>query len=77
MCPSGIIANSRSIKLETEMPDTTRMIVRHLAARALAPLMRATGFRFSKNYRHGSTRFHRAVYALCSTVEANNLADRA
>lgn len=59
------------------MPATIRMTVRRIAAVAIAPMMRATGFRFSKDYRHGTTRFHRAVYALCSTVEANGFADRA
>lgn len=53
-----------------------RQTIRHLTALAVAPALRVTGFRFSKDYRHGSTRFHRAVYALCSTVEANGFADR-
>lgn len=36
-----------------------------------APIMRATGFRFSKDYRHGATRFHRVVYACINVVRAN------
>lgn len=59
------------------MQITARQFIRTLTARIVAPAMRATGFRFSKDYRHGSTRFHRTVYALCSTVQANGFADRA
>jgi hypothetical protein len=50
------------------------MNYRSLTAAAVAPIMRATGFRFSKDYRWGTTRFHRVVYALVSTVEANHRA---
>jgi hypothetical protein len=34
----------------------------------------ATGFRFSKHYRWGVSRFHRAVYAMVDTVRANQIA---
>jgi hypothetical protein len=44
---------------------------RDLLAYLLAPAMRATGFRFSKNYRHGTTSRHRLVYACVNTVRAN------
>ena len=50
--------------------------MRSITARALAPIMRVTGFRFSRDYRHGLTAWHRAVYACVSTVEANMRADR-
>lgn len=48
--------------------------LRYLIAALIAPVMRLTGFYFSKDYRHGSTRFHRAVYACVDTVEANHRA---
>lgn len=44
---------------------------RDAIAAAVAPVLKLTGFRFSKDYRRGTTRFHRAVYALCNTVGAN------
>ena len=49
---------------------------REITAILIAPVLRLTGFRFSKEYRWGVTRFHRAVYALVSTVSANIRADR-
>lgn len=48
--------------------------MRYILAALIAPFMRLTGFRFSKDYRHGTTRFHRAVYACIATVEANRRA---
>ena len=48
--------------------------MRTFNAALIAPILRLTGFRFSKHYRWGTTRFHRIVYALVSTVEANILA---
>ena len=45
--------------------------MRTFTAILLAPILRATGFRFSKEYRWGTTRFHRIVYRCVSTVEAN------
>lgn len=50
---------------------TAAKTFRKISAVAIAPLMRATGFRFSRDYRHGTTRFHAAVYALVDTVRAN------
>lgn len=47
---------------------------RSLTAALIAPAMQLTGFRFSKDYRHGTTRFHAAVYALVDTVGANHRA---
>jgi len=49
--------------------------MRNFLAHIIAPAMRLTGFRFSKDYRHGTTRFHRAVYTIVSTVGANYVAD--
>lgn len=51
------------------------MYFRSLTAALIAPVMRRTGFRFSKDYRWGVTRFHRIVYSLVSTVEANYRAE--
>jgi hypothetical protein len=50
-------------KGETKMRDFNAMLI--------APVMRLTGFRFSKEYRWGVSRFHRAVYAMVNTVRAN------
>ena len=50
-------------------------MIRNTVAKVIAPLMTRTGFRFSKDYRHGTTLLHRAVYALCNTVKANMIAD--
>ena len=49
--------------------------MRFITAKAIAPIMYWTGFRFSKDYRHGATVFHRAVYALVSTPTANITAE--
>ncbi len=48
---------------------------RTATAKMIAPVLKLTGFRFSKDYRWGTTMFHRAVYACVSTVEANLTAD--
>lgn len=45
--------------------------MRNAIAAVIAPVLKLTGFRFSKDYRWGTTRFHRVVYALCNTVGAN------
>lgn len=52
-----------------------RDAIRDTAAKLAAPIMARTGFRFSKDYRWGVSRFHRAVYAICNTVAANIAAD--
>lgn len=46
-------------------------MIRTLTAAALVPALRLSGFRFSKQYRHGVSRWHRAVYRLVGTVQAN------
>jgi hypothetical protein len=48
------------------MPDR-----REIAAKIISPILKLTGFRFSKDYRHGVTLWHRIVYANVSTVIAN------
>jgi hypothetical protein len=45
--------------------------IRTLNALALYPIMRVTGYRFSKAYRRGDTKLHSIVYALVDTVGAN------
>ena len=45
--------------------------MRELNAKLIAPILRLSGFRFSKDYRWGVSRFYRAVYAIVNTVEAN------
>lgn len=48
--------------------------MRNLLAHILAPVLRLTGFRFSKDYRYGITLGHRVIYTLVNTVKANILA---
>lgn len=48
--------------------------IRTATAYLIAPVLMATGFRFSKDYRWGTTRFHRVVYSLTNTVTANHVA---
>jgi len=45
--------------------------MRDVLATIIAPVLRLTGFRFSKDYRWGTTRYHRMVYAVINTVGAN------
>jgi len=49
--------------------------MRDFNARLIAPILRLTGFRFSKEYRWGVSRFHRAVFAMVNTIRANIRAD--
>lgn len=48
--------------------------MRTATAYAAAMMMKATGFRFSKSYRHGETAWHRLVYRCCDVVKANRIA---
>lgn len=50
-------------------------MTRTFTAAVISPVLAITGFRFSKDYRWGTTPFHRAVYAVVSTVAANYFAD--
>lgn len=45
------------------------------SAALIGLVMRLGTFRFSKDYRHGVSRYHRTVYALVNTVAANYVAD--
>ena len=44
---------------------------RMLTAALIVPVLKITGYRFSKNFRHGVTYGHRSVYAMVDTVHAN------
>ena len=50
--------------------QTLRLINAYLAV----PAMMLSGFRFSKDYRWGVSRFHRFVYRMVDTVAANHIA---
>lgn len=45
--------------------------IRLITAAALVPVLKVTGFRFSKHYRWGTTRYNRVVYACVNTIRAN------
>jgi hypothetical protein len=49
--------------------------MRFTMATLISPILFLTGFRFSKAYRNGATVYHRAIYAMISTVSANIAAD--
>lgn len=49
--------------------------MRTATAYLIAPALAVTGFRFSKDYRWGTTFWHRAVYACVNTIVANLSAD--
>ncbi len=53
------------------------MDYRAINAYLLAPALKLTGFRFSKNFRHGATLAHRIVYRAVDVVRANLVADGA
>jgi len=48
--------------------------MRKITASIIVPVMKLTGFRFTKDYRHGATLFHRVVYFAVDTVGANQKA---
>jgi hypothetical protein len=48
--------------------------MRTITATLVAPVLKATGYRFSKNFRWGTTLGHRVVFALVNTIEANRKA---
>ncbi len=49
--------------------------VRNITASMLVPAMKLTGFRFSKEYRWGTTVTKRFVYRFVNTIQANLKAD--
>jgi len=48
--------------------------MRDLLAYPAALILKVTGFRFSKDYRWGTSFHHRIVYTLVNTIKANGLA---
>lgn len=51
--------------------------MRNITAKTIAPLLAATGYRFSKAWRHGDTAIKAFVYDyLLNTVTANITADK-
>ena len=68
-CESSILATAYT----NHILRTANMknLIRTLSAIILTPVMKLTGFRFSKSYRRGVTRFHSFIYALIDTVGAN------
>jgi len=48
--------------------------MRTFIAYLLVPAMKVTGFRFTKDYRHGVSSFHRCVYRMVDVVTANHAA---
>ena len=51
--------------------EKTHTWFRMMTAAMVSPILRLTGYRFSKNFRHGVTYGHRSVYAMVDTVHAN------
>jgi hypothetical protein len=49
--------------------------MRSLLAWIISPVMRITGYRFSKHFRWGTTCCHRLVYKCVDTVMANHFAE--
>ena len=45
--------------------------IRNMNASLIAPLLKVTGYRFSKDYRNGTSLHHKLVYKLINTVMAN------
>ncbi len=45
--------------------------IRNLTARMITPILKRTGFRFSKDYRRGTKLHHRMVYMMVNTLQAN------
>lgn len=48
--------------------------MRTLTAALIAPVLKLTGLRFGKDYRYGTTHFHRTVYRCVDVVQANHWA---
>jgi hypothetical protein len=53
-----------------------RNLIRTTSAIILTPVMKLTGFRFSKSYRREDTKFHSFIYTLVDTVGANTYANK-
>ena len=57
------------------MLDRITYPIRNCTAAIAGLAMRRTAFRFDKNYRWGTTRRHRIVYATVNTIAANYVAE--
>jgi membrane associated rhomboid family serine protease len=62
----------------TTFLETANMknLIRTISAIILTPVMKLTGFRFSRAYRREDTKFHSIVYALIDTVGVNTYANK-
>jgi hypothetical protein len=65
----------RNISKAIKPSEHGERTMRDIAAYIIAPVMKKTGFRFSRLYRRGDTFCHRIVFALVNTVTANRIAD--
>ena len=66
-------------QLRTHMDDIEYIyprFARRIAAHIITPVLVLTGFRFSRDYRHGTTFFKHLVYCFVDTVTANINADK-
>ena len=62
--------------MQLQLTKEGNKMIRNITATIMAPIIALAGFRFSKHYRHGTTRANRTIYALVNTIQANHLADR-
>lgn len=51
-------------------------LIRTINAIILTPVMKLTGFRFSRAYRREDTKLHSFIYAIVDTVGANTYANK-
>lgn len=63
------------IKIYNSSVLTGNELSRFGTAMFLAPILKKTGFRFSKAYRHEASKFHAFIYRHVNTVAANQLAN--
>jgi len=73
--------NTRNLHIALEKTENALYAIgleyiRTINARLLSPILKLTGFRFSKDYRQCSTIRHRLVYMVVDTVKANRLSTR-
>jgi len=73
--------NTRNLHIALEKTESALYAIglehiRTINARLVTPILKLTGFRFSKDYRHCSTIRHRLVCMMVDTVKANRLSTR-
>jgi len=49
--------------------------MRQINSILIFPFLKISGFRFSKDYRLGKTKYHQIIYLLVDTINANCLAE--